>query len=208
MFRVDEGRVVDATRAGSIAHLINHSCQVSSHLPLWMYTPCASGKSSVGREPQANASIDRGSGPHLLPGASTAWCACPDAISSLDSWAVVQPNCFSRVVSASGEERVIIFARRNIQVGEELTYDYRFQSRDEEQLQCNCGAPACRGVVNKEEGEEDDDDLTFGPQDSSTFRLPVVAPLSQLQRLPKPNLHKRGADMVIGTTGERETVGV
>lgn len=28
MFRIDDDRVIDATRAGSIAHLINHSCEV------------------------------------------------------------------------------------------------------------------------------------------------------------------------------------
>jgi SET domain-containing protein len=28
MFRIDDKRVIDATRAGSIAHLINHSCEV------------------------------------------------------------------------------------------------------------------------------------------------------------------------------------
>jgi SET domain-containing protein len=28
MFALDENRVVDATKAGSVAHLINHSCQV------------------------------------------------------------------------------------------------------------------------------------------------------------------------------------
>lgn len=51
LFRVDDARVIDATRAGSIAHLINHSCA---------------------------------------------------------------PNCYSRVISANGDEHIIIFAKRDI----------------------------------------------------------------------------------------------
>lgn len=38
MFRIDDERVIDATRAGSVAHLINHSCEVriiSPDLLLW-----------------------------------------------------------------------------------------------------------------------------------------------------------------------------
>ena len=32
MFRIDDERVIDATRAGSIAHLINHSCEVKNYV--------------------------------------------------------------------------------------------------------------------------------------------------------------------------------
>ncbi|XP_071696799.1 histone H3-lysine(4) N-trimethyltransferase ATX1-like [Rutidosis leptorrhynchoides] len=84
MFRIDDDRVIDATRAGSIAHLINHSCE---------------------------------------------------------------PNCYSRVISVNGDEHIIIFAKRDIAQWEELTYDYRFFSIDE-QLPCYCGFSSCRGVVN------------------------------------------------------------
>ncbi|KAJ4955301.1 hypothetical protein NE237_012084 [Protea cynaroides] len=90
MFRIDDERVIDATRAGSIAHLINHSCE---------------------------------------------------------------PNCYSRVISVHGDEHIIIFAKRDINQWEELTYDYRFFSIDE-QLACYCGFPKCRGVVNDTEAEE------------------------------------------------------
>lgn len=90
MFRIDDERVIDATRAGSIAHLINHSCE---------------------------------------------------------------PNCYSRVISVNSNQHIIIFAKRDIKQWEELTYDYRFFSIDE-QLACYCGFPRCRGVVNDTEAEE------------------------------------------------------
>ncbi|KAJ3698232.1 hypothetical protein LUZ61_001937 [Rhynchospora tenuis] len=90
MFRIDDERVVDATRAGSIAHLINHSCE---------------------------------------------------------------PNCYSRMISVRGTEHIIIFAKRDINQWEELTYDYRFFSAGE-QLSCSCGSQRCRGVVNDTEARE------------------------------------------------------
>ncbi|XP_042421325.1 histone-lysine N-methyltransferase TRX1-like isoform X2 [Zingiber officinale] len=90
MFRIDDEHVIDATRTGSIAHLINHSCE---------------------------------------------------------------PNCYSRVISVNGDEHIIIFAKRDINQWEELTYDYRFFSSDE-RLACYCGFPRCRGIVNDTEAEE------------------------------------------------------
>ena len=106
MFRIDDERVIDATHAGSIAHLINHSCE---------------------------------------------------------------PNCYSRTVTASGEDRIIIFAKRKIEIGEELTYDYRFMSKDEV-LTCYCGCAGCRGSVNVVDGDEDPNKLRV--------------PLSDLIKLP------------------------
>ncbi|XP_042065047.1 histone-lysine N-methyltransferase ATX2-like [Salvia splendens] len=90
IFRVDDNRVLDATKAGSIAQLINHSCE---------------------------------------------------------------SNCYSRVISANDQDHIIIFAKRDINYGEELTYDYRFSSIGE-RLACHCGSSRCRGTVNDIESEE------------------------------------------------------
>lgn len=40
MFRIDDKRVIDATRAGSIAHLINHSCEVCSINSIYTTIAC------------------------------------------------------------------------------------------------------------------------------------------------------------------------
>jgi hypothetical protein len=40
---------------------------------------------------------------------------------------------------------VVIFARRDIAAGEELTYNYRFSGAEE--LACYCGAAGCKGKV-------------------------------------------------------------
>lgn len=62
------------------------------------------------------------------------------------------PNCASRTITvkqANGGtvDYVIIFALRDIEAGEELTYDYRFCG--EEILYCSCGSTECRGMVNQ-----------------------------------------------------------
>lgn len=37
----------------------------------------------------------------------------------------LQPNCYSRAITILGDEHIIIFAKRDIDPWEELTYDYR-----------------------------------------------------------------------------------
>jgi len=54
-----------------------------------------------------------------------------------------EPNLKSRVVAG----RVLYQSSRAIEVGEELTVDYRF-SREAPKVSCRCGSPKCRGTIN------------------------------------------------------------
>jgi uncharacterized protein len=60
------------------------------------------------------------------------------------------PNCESIVHE---DDRVWIYARRNIRKGEELSYDYhmdvpgRITKADLARYPCACGAPRCRGTL-------------------------------------------------------------
>lgn len=54
-----------------------------------------------------------------------------------------EPNAFMRVVS----RRIIIFALRDIEPGEEITLDYG-ETYHPDTYRCRCGAPSCRGTLN------------------------------------------------------------
>ena len=57
------------------------------------------------------------------------------------------PNCFVAIVSVNGENKVIVSANRDIKAGEELVYDYCFDSPDDK-IPCDCGALNCPGFMN------------------------------------------------------------
>ncbi|KAM7267505.1 hypothetical protein ACFE04_009671 [Oxalis oulophora] len=64
------------------------------------------------------------------------------------------PNCILEKWQVEGATRVGVFAAKSIQVGEQLTYDYRFQIFGK-LVPCLCGAESCRGflgVKRKSEG--------------------------------------------------------
>ncbi|KAL3824670.1 hypothetical protein ACJIZ3_020699 [Penstemon smallii] len=56
------------------------------------------------------------------------------------------PNCKLEKWQVEGETRVGVFASRSIEVGEPLTYDYRFVQFGPE-VECHCGAPNCQGYL-------------------------------------------------------------
>ena len=60
-------------------------------------------------------------------------------------------NAYSKVVSVQTDEglekKIAVFANRDIEAGEEITYDYKFPVEDGS-LRCTCGAPNCIGRMN------------------------------------------------------------
>ena len=57
------------------------------------------------------------------------------------------PNCDARIVNINNEYRIIFFARHDIDAGEEITYDYKFQYEDKE-IVCTCRSKNCRARMN------------------------------------------------------------
>ncbi len=54
-----------------------------------------------------------------------------------------EPNCKAWIYKG----HILYMSLRDIQPGEELTIDYRFD-HDVERVPCRCGAPSCRGSIN------------------------------------------------------------
>lgn len=54
------------------------------------------------------------------------------------------PNCFTRTIHG----HMLFFALRDIEPGEEITLDY-IASYHSDQTRCRCGAPSCRGTINR-----------------------------------------------------------
>ncbi len=57
------------------------------------------------------------------------------------------PNCSTKTVMVDGRKHICIYAKRRIEQGEELCYDYKFQYEADvtQKVRCNCGARNCSG---------------------------------------------------------------
>lgn len=60
------------------------------------------------------------------------------------------PSCTAKIIKVEGQKRIVIYALRDIDTNEELTYDYKFEreTNDAERIKCLCGAPGCKGYLN------------------------------------------------------------
>jgi len=57
------------------------------------------------------------------------------------------PNSYAQLITVSGESKVVIYALKEINMGEEITYDYKFPE-EEVKIKCRCGTLKCRGYLN------------------------------------------------------------
>ena len=65
----------------------------------------------------------------------------------LTNYLFFQPNCCAKVIKVGHQNKVVIYALKDIQIGEEITYDYKFPYEDEK-IPCCCGSKKCKGTLN------------------------------------------------------------
>ncbi|XP_057850333.2 uncharacterized protein LOC131060909 isoform X1 [Cryptomeria japonica] len=59
------------------------------------------------------------------------------------------PNCAAKVISVRTQKKVVFFAERDINAGEEITYDYHFNHEDDGmKIPCFCNSRNCRRYLN------------------------------------------------------------
>ena len=64
-----------------------------------------------------------------------------------------EPNCYKKIIPGKAQhedlQRVLIIAQRNIDINEEITFDYRipFEVDLNARVPCNCQADSCRGFM-------------------------------------------------------------
>ncbi|KAF9777525.1 hypothetical protein BJ322DRAFT_1222229 [Thelephora terrestris] len=57
------------------------------------------------------------------------------------------PNCTAKIITISGVKKIVIYAKQEIELGDEITYDYHFPI-EQDKIPCLCGSAKCRGYLN------------------------------------------------------------
>eukprot|EP00164_Ancoracysta_twista_P024214 GFYU01045754.1.p1 GENE.GFYU01045754.1~~GFYU01045754.1.p1 ORF type:complete len:105 (-),score=17.17 GFYU01045754.1:26-340(-) len=66
-----------------------------------------------------------------------------------------EPNCDASILRVDGSKRLVMIALRDLQVGDEITYDYKFTLEAEEhRIRCLCRTASCRKWLNWAEPSE------------------------------------------------------
>lgn len=60
------------------------------------------------------------------------------------------PNCTAKIIRVDASKRIVIYALRDINQDEELTYDYKFEREMDatDRIPCLCGSIGCKGFLN------------------------------------------------------------
>ena len=79
------------------------------------------------------------------------------------------PNCETQKWLVRGDLCIGLFALKDIQAGDELTFDYNFERYGDKPMRCLCGASNCGGVIggngdNLEDMDEIPDDWDDDPE--------------------------------------------
>lgn len=61
-----------------------------------------------------------------------------------------EPNCFAKTITLNGSKRIVLYAKKSIRPGEEITYDYKFPTEKDpkKKVKCLCGSSSCRKYLN------------------------------------------------------------
>ncbi|KAI7887257.1 uncharacterized protein EV154DRAFT_520736 [Mucor mucedo] len=57
------------------------------------------------------------------------------------------PNCSAKIITVDKHKKIVIYANRDIEPGEEITYDYKFPI-EADKIPCLCGSKFCKGTLN------------------------------------------------------------
>ena len=60
------------------------------------------------------------------------------------------PNCVAKTITLNGSKRIVMYAKKGIRTGEEITYDYKFpiEKDPKKKVKCLCGSSSCRKYLN------------------------------------------------------------
>lgn len=60
------------------------------------------------------------------------------------------PNCVAKTITLNGSKRIVMYAKKSLRAGEEITYDYKFPTEKDpkKKVKCLCGSSSCRKYLN------------------------------------------------------------